>query len=259
MSVPAESGHNRPRGAGFNSDFEWNRLNPGIYLEKNYLIPHRNDLEFLAKVRDFLGGALRRRRGLHGVDVGAGANLYPALAMLPFCRRLTLLDYSTANVAWLRREAREYAVTWDPFWKVLAEAPTYAALDRPREELSRRARVDFGSVFRLPVRRWDLGTLFFVAESISSSLREFELAVHGFIDALKPGAPFAAAFMENSHGWQVGTQEFPAVAVTVSDVRAALAGAGDLDICRLDPGPSPVRPGYTGMILVCGQKARTRA
>ncbi|MBW8487679.1 SCO2525 family SAM-dependent methyltransferase [Actinomadura parmotrematis] len=259
MSVPTESGRNRPWGAGFNRDFEWNRLNPDTYLEKNYLIPHSNDLEFLARVRDFFGGALRGRRGLHGVDVGTGANLYPALAMLPFCGRLELLDYSMTNVTWLRQETQEYAVTWDPFWKVLAEAPDHAALARPREEMRRRARPDVGSVFRLPAARWDVGTLFFVAESISGSTAEFETAVRRFIRALKPGAPFAAAFMENSRGWKVGSQEFPAVAVDADDVRAALSDVEEPDVHRLDSGPDPVRPGYTGMILVCGRKAGSRA
>ncbi|WP_157963540.1 SCO2525 family SAM-dependent methyltransferase [Actinocorallia populi] len=258
MSVPTESGRNRPWGTGFNSDFEWNRLNPDAYFRKNYLIPHRNDLVFLAKVRDFFGEVLGWRRGLHGVDVGAGANLYPALAMLPFCDRLTLLDYSEANLAWLRRETQAYTGTWDPFWAVLDEAPAYAALTRPRLELRERSRVEFGSVFRLPGGHWDLGTLFFVAESISSSTAEFRLAVQGFLGALKPGAPFAAAFMENSRGWKVGQDAFPAVAVTASDVAAAVAGAENLEICRLDAGPNPVRAGYTGMILVCGQKAQAR-
>ncbi|CAM5649016.1 hypothetical protein SANTM175S_10556 [Streptomyces antimycoticus] len=55
-----------------------------------------------------------------------------------------------------------------------------------------------GSLFDLcsGAERWDLGTMFFVAESITTSLDEFRRGVGCFMSALNPGAPFAAAFME---------------------------------------------------------------
>ena len=260
MSAITDSGHNRPGESCFNDDIDWNRLDSHLYYKKNYATLHQNDLEFVAEVRDFLVEQLQGRSGLSGVDVGAGANLYPSLTMLPFCADLTLLDCSSSNITWLNREIDDYSTAWNPFWTVLAEEPTYAAIDQPREAIRDRARTEEASVFRLPPDRWDLGTMFFVAESISSELTEFRAAVAGFISALKPGSPFALAFMENSDGWSVGPREFPAVRVCEVDIAGSLPPDTEiLRLCKLGVGMDPIRDGYTGMILVCGKKLVTES
>jgi hypothetical protein len=243
-----------------NDDIDWNHLDSQLYCKKNYATLHQNDLKFVAKVRDFLAEQLQGRSGLSGVDVGAGANLYPSLAMLPFCADLTLLDCSSSNITWLNREIDDYSAIWTPFWTVLAEDPAYAAISHPREAVRDRARTEEASVFGLPRDRWDLGTMFFVAESISSELTEFRAAVKRFISALKPGSPFAVAFMENSEGWSVGSRAFPAVAVCDVDIEGSLSSDTEIhELFRLGVGMDPIRAGYTGMILVCGKKLVTES
>jgi hypothetical protein len=43
------------------------------------------------------------------------------------------------------------------------------------------------SIFDLPSRAWDLGSMFFVADGITSDVAEFEAAVRSFLGSLTPG------------------------------------------------------------------------
>jgi hypothetical protein len=247
---------------GDNANYPWDDFDSADYFQHNYSALRHDDQQILEAMRDFFpkadpnvhaAGKAADERPLRGLDVGSGTNLYPSLAMLPFCSELTLWEYSARNTAWLRSQIRSYAESWDTFWKVLAQASPYDGTADPRALLAERARVLRGSVFDLPAAGWDMGTMFFVAESLTTSPAEFEAATHRFIAALRPGAPFAAAFMENSTGYTVGAQDFPAVAVTKETVRGCLAKVSpDLDVQRIDSGNEPLRDGYSGMILVLG-------
>jgi hypothetical protein len=115
------------------------------------------------------------------------------------------------------------------------------------------AHVRRGSIFDLPRRTWDIGTMFFVACSISNDLDEFERAVHRFVRSLRVGAPFAAAFMIGSHGYSVGGQAFPSVEIDIDEVYDALNGvAYSVNIDGIKTS-EPLRTGYRGMCLATGR------
>ncbi|MGH3428022.1 MAG: SCO2525 family SAM-dependent methyltransferase, partial [Mycobacteriales bacterium] len=220
-----------------------------------YKVLRDDDLQIIPAVRDFFA-TLDPSSRRSGIDVGSGPNLYPALTMLPLCREITLYEYSTSNVSWLRREIRSYSSSWDAFWKSLTVEPLYKSVDSPRETLAAVARVEQGSIFGLPESRWDIGTMFFAAESISATLSEFRAALRSFIASLRTGAPFTAAFMEDSLGYSVGARRFPAVAITAKDVEESLAAhTDDLEVHRVDLAKKPLRDGYGGMILATGRVA----
>lgn len=236
-----------------NRHFAWDDFDSSWYLEHNYKALRDDDRQIIEIVRDFFA-ALDQPHRRHGVDIGTGINLYPALTMLPFCDNVTLHEYAASNVSWLRREIRSYSPSWDPFWDLLAKQATYESIDSPRRTLAAKARIVKGSIFDLPEARWDIGTMFFVAESISSEFLEFQAALSRFVRSLRPGAPFAAAFMDNSMGYDVGTRRFPAVAISADDVARCLSDdAHDLEIHRIDTTNQPLRDGYDGMILAVGR------
>jgi len=238
-----------------NSHFPWDDFDSSWYFDYNYKVLRDDDRQIVEIVRDFFVTLdLPGHRYRYGIDVGAGTNLYPALTMLPLCDEITLYEYATSNVSWLQREIRSYSPSWDPFWDLLANEPLYNSADSPRKTLAAKARVERGNVFDLPELRWDIGTMFFVAETISSDLSEFQAALGSFLRSLRPGAPFAAAFMKNSLGYDVGAHRFPAVAITADDVETCLAGdTEDLQIHRIGITSSPLRDGYEGMILAIGR------
>lgn len=96
--------------------------------------------------------------------------------------------------------------------------------------------------------------MFFVAESISACPEEFKAAVLRFIGALRAGAPFAAAFMERSAGYDVGDIRFPAVSVGEDGIRSILEPvAAELHLKRIGIDGDALRDGYEGMIVVCGR------
>jgi hypothetical protein len=248
----------RARKIAKNSRFNWDRFNSQMYLKHNYLTLRGDDHFFIEEVRDFFS-QFDLPAGATGVDIGAGANLYPAFAMLPFVRRLTLLDYSSDNIRWLVQQTqskRGFDETWEPFWEVFREQEAYKAIDDPRVALRQRAEPRYGDLFKYsPRERHDIGTMFFVAESITSSRPEFKKALECFMAALKPGAPFAAAFMENSAGYSVGEPFFPAVRVSRHYIQRRLALLADgLQVYQVSANKyGALRAGYEGMVLAVGR------
>lgn len=247
-----------------NDDVPWDDFDPGEYIGHNYLTMQAVDQEIVSRVRDHFSDHFGDHfpesvRVASGIDVGAGPNLYPALAMLPWCDRITLLERSARNVAYLSSQCADYDAHWDQFWDVLCQREAYAKLDvTPRVRFKEAVQQpEPGSLFDLgtDTRRWDLGTMFFVAESITTSLEEFRHGVGCFMTALNPGAPFAAAFMEHSLGYRVGDVKFPARDIDTAEVEIALGDfAQDMKMYRLNDPDDFVREGYSGMILVCGRR-----
>jgi len=238
-----------------NADCPWDEFDSNWYVKHNYHVLRQDDRAIIHDLAEYFAGKASGRKW-HGIDVGSGTNLYPALAMLPLTESITLWEHSAANVRWLEHGVRPYSQSWDQYWDALCTDETvYQRVRRPRSLLPVMTKIEQASIYELPVAMWDIGTMFFVAESITGIRREFELATRKFLQSLKPGAPFAAAFMRNSAGYAVGDFRFPAVAVTESDIRRVLSRyTADL---RVRPIPSSdLRHGYDGMILALGTRGR---
>jgi NNMT/PNMT/TEMT family len=196
------------------------------------------------------------------IDVGSGTNLYPALLMLPWTKQILVADFSKSNVLWLQDQLADNSSRWpwDLFWQGMRDGQGYTGVDRPRERLRDACASEQGhagieqlSVFDLPQARWNLGTMFFVAESITEDPAEFGAAIASFVGALTPGAPFAAAFMAGSDGYPVDGTHFPALPIEPDDVERHLTALG-----VREPSVEPletrhrVRDGYAGLIVATG-------
>ncbi|GJF20091.1 MULTISPECIES: SCO2525 family SAM-dependent methyltransferase [Streptomyces] len=239
-----------------NADAPWSKFDPEVYVDNNYRTPLEVDRLIVRLMRDHFSrcfaGAVPD--SVRGVDVGAGANLYPALSMLPWCEKILLLEYAGPNVEYLKRQtsAQGYDTAWDAFWEELRQAPAYRGLE-PRTRFSDIVRVERGNLFDLDgQRRWELGTMFFVADSMSECPEEFQRGVRCFMNALNEGAPFAAAFMKESVGYQVGEHQYPAYRVNEDRARESLIPfCKELEIHDLH---HVVRPGHEGILLALGQR-----
>jgi hypothetical protein len=252
-----------------NIDAPWNKFSSHDYWRHNYSDFHPEDQEIIHRVSDFLICAFAERPPVErAIDVGSGTNLYPALLMLPWTERILLADYSESNVSWLQDQLADDTDpwAWRPFWWEIQEAKGYSYVDKPRVRLREAcvsepgyAGIERLSVFELPKARWDLGTMFFVAESITKNPEEFRAAVGHFVGALKPDAPFAAAFMAGSGGYEVAGTDFPAVPITRDDVERHLTelGVREPSVELLETKPE-VRDGYTGMIVATGFASNRR-
>lgn len=240
-----------------NNDVDWNTFQPRAYHAHNYRSVRPDDLQIVRATRDFFATANLPSHPARGLDVGAGANLYPAFAMMPLCEHVDLVEHSPANVRWLRSRQsrwRRFDHGWDEFWQLYAERDRYAAAmrgRRPLAEFRAKATVTQGSIFDLPQQRWDIGTMFFVACSLSADREEFDRAVRCFTRALRPDAPFATAFMTGSDGYDVDGVRFPAVPVDTVIVEQTLQPlATDVKVVPIDS-EHPLRPNV-GMVLALG-------
>jgi len=246
-----------------NAQAPWADFSSEEYYAHNYKSVQAEDQEIIERVSLFFIDAFAERdRAECAIDVGSGSNLYPALLMLPWADHIQLTDYSPRNVSWLAEEIREDRSpwAWQPFWRQLQGYSGYDRISEPRQQLKAaclgdhdRAGVKRQSVFELPRASWQLGTMFFVAESITEEFTEFREAIGRFVGALQAGAPFAAAFMAGSLGYEVDGTWFPALKVTGDDVRECFEkfGANSLNVYMNETSPG-VRPGYEGMIVATG-------
>jgi hypothetical protein len=156
---------------------------------------------------------------------------------------------------------KHYAETWDAFWGTFAarQPDLYGSIAHPRERLESIVQVERGNIFDLRRDAYDIGTMFFVAESITPYRLEFEQATRRFVTSLRRYAPFAAAFMWNSEGYPVGDQKYAAVKVDEKQVRRCLDPlAHNIVIHTIPTGTNPLRSGYDGLILATGYAGRAR-
>jgi hypothetical protein len=240
-----------------NKAVQWSDFDAHEYYEINYAAVLPEDVEIIECASKFLieacGPPSRLRRA---VDVGAGTNLYPSLLMLPWAERIVFTEYASGNIEWLR-ENLPYAPGrwhWQRFWDLVAELPGYRTVDDPRRRLAAAHEIREQSIFDLPKRTWDLGSMFFVADGMTTVQEEFETAVRTFLAALLPGSPFLMAFMEGSRGYEVRDKPFPSVQITQESLEALLAELPVMgaSVLRTDKSVQPLRPGYDAMLLVTG-------
>jgi hypothetical protein len=242
-----------------NADFDWDTFDPECYFAHNYGTLRGDDKQVITAAATFFQRAasvLPRTGALEAIDVGSGGNLYPALMMLPFADRITLVEWAAGNREWLQAQLAHPATVWRDFWSHAAHGHAdYQAVQDPLELLRRRAEVVAGSVFALPRDRYDVGTMFFFADLITTRHDEFTRATRAFVTSLKPGAPFAAAFMVNSSGYQVGNVRFPSCAVTAPDIKCALDPVAR-NVTTTTVNSKDLRDGYGGMMVYTGHRRR---
>jgi ribosomal protein S18 acetylase RimI-like enzyme len=253
-----------------NEEAPWARFDPNAYYYNNYISLRDDDRAILLRVGEFFSEYFKRyqiKRPAHALDIGSGANLYPALSMLPWSTHITLADHSPPNLPWLESEVDEshsgQPWRWTPFWNVVSGMPGYESVSQPDEQLRRLHRggalcIEDLDILNMPSgRRWDLGTMFFVAESITEDYAQFTDAIRNFLRSLRAGSPFAAAFMVGSGGYPVKGVRFPAVKTDADDIEAQFAGKvaslRRFDIPKLN---EPLRDhdddNYDGMLLLVG-------
>ncbi|AGL18314.1 SCO2525 family SAM-dependent methyltransferase [Actinoplanes sp. N902-109] len=238
-----------------NGDVDWDHFDSEAYFAGNYEHLRADDREIIHQVIEFFESTTFRG-GIHGrgIDVGAGTNLYPALTMLPHTAEITLWERAASNIDWLRAQIVHPLESWWQFWQPMATSHhAYGRIKEPLNLLSRRARVSKANLFLLPTDSYDIGTMFFVAESITNRTDEFERAVAKFVGCLRRRAPFAATFMRNSSGYTVGNTSFPACSVDETDVARALQKVAR-DVTIRSVRSFDLREGYGGMIVATGRK-----
>ncbi len=195
-----------------NADAPWNNFSSHDYWRRNYHELQAEDQEIIRRVSQFFIHAFAGRAPVQrGIDVGSGTNLYPALLMLPWTEQILLTDFSASNVDLAPAPARDDdgdGWTWQPFWHELQRGGGLPARSASRASSCGRpapprrdTRGSSSSACSTCRRRG--GTLAPCSSSPSPSPRTPRSSAprsRASTGALKPGAPFATAFMAGSDG-----------------------------------------------------------
>ncbi|WP_250002520.1 SCO2525 family SAM-dependent methyltransferase [Actinoplanes sp. M2I2] len=233
---------------------DWEKFDSDAYFSDNYGRLRSDDSTIIQIVADYF----KRNQPVpelgRAIDVGPGANLYPALMLLPYASEVVLFERSFVNRNWLAKELDKPHGSWWQFWDAIsAGRSAYDPINKPMETLHGRVTLERGNVFSLEPDQYDVGTMFFVAESITRRVDEFQRATRLFVNALKHNAPFAAAFMRRSSGYLVAQKHFPACSIDEDDVHRALAPvARKVTVRRVRS--KGLRPGYDGMMVATGRR-----
>ena len=240
-----------------NDSVQWSHFDADEYWKINYASVLPEDAEIIHCASKFLieacGEPARLKRAM---DIGAGTNLYPALLMLPWAERIVFTEHCSPSIDWLIENLADTPGEWrwQPFWDLVAGLPCYQAITDPCGTLAARHEVRTLSIFDLPPRTGDLGSMFFVADGMTADEAEFEAAVRAFLNALLPGSPFLMASMEGSACYDVRGQRFPSVKITPRSLDALLVQlpVTGASVLRTDNSVRRLRPGYDAMLLVTG-------
>lgn len=242
---------------GGNADYKWSEFDTEAYFTHYYRELHEDDIHVIRGTVEALKNAAPAGDALETVDVGTGPNLFPLLAAMPRAKRVTSWEYAPTNVEWLRREIANDKMRQQlgEFWTVIRDAwgPAYNLPENPYAAL--RAKVDLqqGSIFDLPKARWDAGTMFFCADSITEKHEEFAHACACFARSVKPGGTLACAFLLRSGGYVVADRDFPVITLTTPAIRAVFEPlVTEMRTQEIGVVEEEIRSGYSGMLFLTG-------
>jgi hypothetical protein len=238
-----------------NRDVDWDAWPVEDYLSENYREIHPSDLAVIDHhsrfYREFAAEGFAR-----SLEFGAGPNLYPLMLAAAVSRHIDAVEPSAASVAYLTRQLGTGPdPSWDGFYRECRarrpDLPTSLHLAMRRVEVKRGTAAD--------VERdaYDLGSMHFVAESVTEERDEFRALCARFVGSVRPGAPVVAAFMENMGRYGLGDgSRWPGYPVDMDRVADAFAGTTeDLVLSRIDADETLPDYGYTGMVLLTGRRS----
>ena len=230
----------------------WDSFDTDDYLHRNYSKILPPDARIIDELVDYY-----RSMGSIGssLEVGVGPNLYPTLLIKPYSKKIHLIEISEPNLKYLYQQQKSLDDVWLSYWDLL----TKKAPDKYFGTLSSsdlNLEISKGSIYALPQSKFDLVSMFFVAESITKDAEKFKDACLSLVSAAKPGGRIVSLFMENSTGYHAGKYEFPAIAINLKDLEHTFSDVTlDLSIERIQDDNHTVRSGgYTGMLLLTANR-----
>jgi hypothetical protein len=220
-----------------NSDVRWDDFDTGGYVADNYASLHELDRQIIAELSPYYA-ALPSGGLAATLDVGTGPNLYPLMLAAAASRRLESVEPSAANRAYLQRLCEQGPdACWLEFWRLCRELNP--ALPDDLAQVLARVGVRRGDAFSLSRARYDLVSMFFVAESVTGVREEFEEICRRFASAAAPGGHLVAAFMAGMPSYQLGGEVLPSYPIDEEALTVALRGLAEgLDLRRLPPDPT---------------------
>lgn len=229
----------------------WNKFGTESYVKNNYAQFHDEDKKILELCLGFLADKPKIHRAM---EVGTGPNLYPAILLTPYAESIDLIEYSKSNLDYLLANLESAQGDWKPYLNFMSKHnKKYSST--VFKDLASKSNVKQGSIYTLPEKRYNLVSMFFCAESITGYYPTFARACHSFMRSAKKGGIVIAAFMQGSKGYKIDGINFPAVSIGVDELnKLFLPQLKNAQILEINKSKQALRAGYSGMLLVVGEK-----
>lgn len=247
-------------------------FSPQEYLEEYYShIGTENSalLSFFSKAyKDFDENSLKT------LEIGGGPTIYQLISLAPVAKCVHFTDYLVKNLEqikhWVKNDSRGY--NWDNFilYALNIEQPGKvhdqdSILERKGLIQKKLTNFSTCNVFKDSVvdtneGPYDLLSMNFVAESVSSDMKEFTAVLSRMSNLLVPGGVFVMSGLLKAKFWVEGGRKFPSTYLTEKDVIDLLTNIGYkieiFDTVAAEHDKSdPENQGYEGIFMV---KARMK-
>ncbi len=230
---------------------EWNGFPTTTYLTNNYGVLHEEDMRIMQLTADFY----KSINPIDSViDVGTGPNLYPALTLLPFAKKITLTDISESNLKFLREQTVSPSHIWSQYWRMLMKHDRAYRSGLYPQKLQTVA-VRKHNILTATSRRYTLATSHFCLEAISNQIDVFMNACKRFTELVHPDGYLVAVFMENSTHYFVDGVRYPTITVNQTLLLQIFGRlTKNINIVRIPRSKKPIRSGYSGILLLTAQR-----
>ena len=205
------------------------------------------------------------------LEFGSGPTLYSLITAAAKVETIHVSDRLEDNLHELQlwKRGDEEAFNWEPFIQRALELEGKSKVTREdirrRAELLRSKLTTFCScdAFSNPplrgnhLNKYDIVQVNFVPESITSSLIEWERAIHNIISLLKPQGTLILTALKNAAYYHLQEKKFPAVSIDETVLTQTLQKFGFREahiLMQTVPACPPYR-GYSDIILI---KARSQ-
>lgn len=243
----------------------WEKFHSDDYLGEYYdHIGRENE-----KLLEFLTAAYRLMpSGLAMLDVGTGPTIYQLIAASGKVSSISCGEFLGQNLrkvhAWVQSlpESFDWSLFTERILLLEGEKATSAKIAE-RELLTRKKIID---IFQLDLKRpvdkrlvcaYDLLSVQFVPESITSSIDEYSKCLRSISSMLKPRGFLLMSAIKSAKSYKVGKDFFPAVSLNETTLNAHLVEAGFLEEPILSTSVNAENQGsqkYAGLMFLLTQK-----
>jgi hypothetical protein len=234
------------------------------YVEDNYEGENDEALQDDQDICEIVSFAMQFL-GLHDVpmaDIGCGPNPYPAMLFAPFASSIDLVEYAANNREYMNEFLagnlpERHKAIWPKFGRYMVRGGgnMYLNVINKLQHIASqgRVRVEEGSIFKLPRKKWKVISQFFVDDSTTIYRGDQRDAVASVCQALDNDGLAIAGNMLNDKkhpGYRAGDALHPNLSQTPYEIKQSYTDNDMYSLVIPTSDNKKAREGYHGMALV---------
>ncbi len=244
------------------AETDFSHFSPRAYLDEYHCDWDEED-EFLMAFLHDVYQYLDPQRTL--LEIGGGPTIHQLISARNKVETIVFGEYLKKNRVEVKgwREARKGAFSWDVYFEHVLKLERRSheqSILEMKKTLRQKLRfivpcniLEARPMPFMPVRNFDLVSVHFCPESITSQESEFVAGMRRVISLAKPGGLLIMSFLKESSMYAVGKTNFCAFPLTEAKLKQTLA-ALDCEILHMAHGPADPTRNYFGTISLVTQR-----